>query len=238
MLEFLRDPIWQFIGAVFAFIAIIISIAIPLQQRSRKALTYRIIVNTSLIDVNELVKKKIEILYEGKKVEGVHFLLIKLENSGNVDIPISDYERPVSINFPTVKEILSASVDNTNSSTLQASISVEGCKIILSPSLINSGEWLTIRALLVGFDGTIDIDARIAGIKDIITSDVRTNYYRGRNILFGNIIIMTAGIGIFGGGGLSLIFAAGAFLWGLLQWVLLIMDTRRAESDQRERKTR
>jgi len=46
MPEALRDPIWQFIGAVLAFAAIVISILLYFMQRRRKALSYEIVSRT------------------------------------------------------------------------------------------------------------------------------------------------------------------------------------------------
>lgn len=51
MPEILRDPVWQFIGAIFALAAIVIVVIIYWMQRQRKSLSYEIISCTPLLSV-------------------------------------------------------------------------------------------------------------------------------------------------------------------------------------------
>ena len=49
VIELLRDPVWQFVGAVLAAIAIGIPILVYYRQRRRKRLGYQILANTPVL---------------------------------------------------------------------------------------------------------------------------------------------------------------------------------------------
>ena len=91
MLEILRDQIWQFVGAAFGFVAIIISIILWRTQRRRKALSYDIISRAPLLSVDDEIKGKLKIYFDGKPVQDIHLVLVKIINSGNVPIVSTDY---------------------------------------------------------------------------------------------------------------------------------------------------
>ena len=58
MIELLRDPLWQFVGAILGFVAIGITIIIFWLQRTRKSLSYEILSNTSLLTIKEELEGK------------------------------------------------------------------------------------------------------------------------------------------------------------------------------------
>lgn len=118
MMEFIRDPLWQFVGAVLALAAIIISILLFLAQRKRKSLAYEVVSQTALLSVAEELEGKLKILYQRKPVREVHLLILRLSNNGNTPILASDFVREVSIGFSNSTRILSAEVSETNPDNL------------------------------------------------------------------------------------------------------------------------
>ena len=95
MSEFFRDPIWQFVGALLALLAIGISIYFFFLQRKKKALSYRILTDTELLTVDEQIKGEIKIIYGKLPIQNVHLLVMKVENNGNMPILSSDFEEPL-----------------------------------------------------------------------------------------------------------------------------------------------
>lgn len=167
MSEIMRDPMWQFIiGVLIAIAAIVVTIIVYLKQRTRKSLSYEILSLNPLLSVKEEIKEKVQILYEGKPVEKVHLILARIINSGNVPIESNQYERHVSLSFGKEAQILTAEVNKTNPESLQASIKVEGNKVVLTPVLLNDGDSITLKMLVSQFD-EISVDGRIVGVKRI-----------------------------------------------------------------------
>lgn len=167
MLEFLRDPLWQSIGALLALVAIIISIFVFFAQRKRKSLAYEVVSQTALLSVAEELEGKLKILYQRKPVREVNLLILSLSNNGDTPILASDFVREVSIDFSNSTKILSAEVSETSPDNLNASAFVDGESIKLRPILWNSGDSVTFKILLGQFDGNFNLDGRIIGVKSI-----------------------------------------------------------------------
>jgi len=49
MEELLRDQIWQFVGAILGFIAIIVTVILYIVERRRKSLVYKVLTYASLL---------------------------------------------------------------------------------------------------------------------------------------------------------------------------------------------
>jgi len=167
MWEIIRDPIWQFIGAILALAAIFISIGLYLRQRRRKAMSYEIVSQTPLLSMEEEVKGKLKILFEDEPVQKVHLIVAKVINSGNLSILPTDYQRPVSFGFDNEARVLTAEVIETNPDSLEASIGIEGKKVVFEPTLLNEKDSITLKMLVSQFDGQVTVDGRIVGVKDI-----------------------------------------------------------------------
>ena len=182
----LRDQVWQFVGAFFGLVAIIVSIVLYRTQRRRKALSYEIISRTSLLSIEDEIKGKLEIFFNGKPVQDVHLIVFKIINSGNVPIVSTDYERPLKLNFGEA-QVLTAEVAETNPNNLQVSVKIEETpfvskgrlvtelqpvtvwgttKVVLEPVLLNSEDSITFKFLVSRLD-EISVDGRIVGVKDI-----------------------------------------------------------------------
>lgn len=180
MLEILRDSIWQFIGAILALMAIIL----VWMQRQRKALSYNIISNTSLVDIKEEIKGKLEVFFDGKPVENIYLIIIKFINTGNLPIKSVDYESPINMNFGKDARVLASEIIETDPDSLEASVNIEGTKVLLMPILLNQKDSITIKVLVNQFDNQITIGGRIIGVKKILKFTER----KYASFFIGNII--------------------------------------------------
>lgn len=197
MLEFLRDPFWQFVGAVFALGAIAVSVVLYFLQRRHKALSYEIVSRTPLMSVKEEVKGRVQILLDGTPVSDAHMVIIRVTNSGNVPIIPSDYLRPVHFDFGETVQILSAEITETNPDNVDASLELGSETVVLTPVLLNGGDSIILKVLVAEFAGKIDVDGRIIGVKRIqIARESRLPYAA---MLIGVITTMVGFTSLFGG---------------------------------------
>src|SRR5437868_2137707 len=100
-MAFLRDPLWQFviyvaIALLIGIASIITSIVVFRKQQVRKAVSYEIISDTSVLSINKMVKEEIELHYKGKLVGNLRLVILKIENSGDAPIVASDYIEPIT----------------------------------------------------------------------------------------------------------------------------------------------
>lgn len=167
MIDLLRDPVWQFVGAVLAAIAIVIAVFFYYRQRKRKRLSYQILANTPVLTVDEQIRGKLKVSYEDIPVQNLKLLLLKFINTGNLPIATGDFERPLSISFDSEAKILSSEVIASSPSDLSPSISATTHRIALSPLLLNPKDNFTIKALVSEHQGPFSVTARIVGVERV-----------------------------------------------------------------------
>lgn len=166
-MDFLRDPVWQFIGAAISLIAVFVTVYIFTAQRSKKSLAYGVLTATELLSIKEEIKGKVQILFENRPVKNVYHVLLKIVNDGSLPINASQFERPLSFSFSNESTVLSADVAEVHPSTLHPVLIIENNRVGLKPTLLNSGDTIQLSLLLSQHDGTINVDARIEGIPEV-----------------------------------------------------------------------
>ncbi len=166
-MEWYRDPIWQFVGAVISFIAILASYNIFKRQGRQKKFSFEIISNSALVNVKDDIKSKLQLLFDKKPVNDVHLLIVRIINSGNEPIVKSDYETPINLNFSDNSEVLETDVINVSPESMKVEVNSTKESASIQPLLLNPGDSITIKTLLTNFDGAVKVSCRIAGVKEI-----------------------------------------------------------------------
>jgi hypothetical protein len=186
MFEFLRDPVWQFIGAVVGVWAIVVTIILYFLQHRRKALSYEILSCEPLVGRPVELEGSLQILFGGQPVQDVYLLAIKITNSGNQPIKSDDYERSLTISVDAPARILTAQVIETNPPNLlpellpddsdgwhsqlppALALDTDLRTIPLKRTLLNTGDSFTVKMLVSEFSsGRFYLDGRIVGVSGI-----------------------------------------------------------------------
>lgn len=171
-----REPLWQFISAIVGIIAICCTIIIYYLQKQYKEISYEIITSSQLISTSKEFEANIKILFDNKPVSNVHLIVFKVINSGNISISAADFERPLTFMFGEAAKVMSADIISVEPNSLKISLNKIDDKISFKPALLNPKDSITIKLLLIDFNGQINPDVRIHGIKDIIKVK-RVGYY-------------------------------------------------------------
>ena len=168
-MDFLRDPIWQFVGVMIAVVTLYFSISIPLQQKNKKEVLYEIVSTSSLSSFKISSKIKMSILFAGRHLSDVSLVYLKLWNNGSAEIEPNDYIEPITFNFGTGVKILEAIVLDTEPKDIFEKVTIEQSthKIIIHPLLLNSKDYVILKVLLDKFEGVINVNARIKGVKQV-----------------------------------------------------------------------
>src|SRR5713226_9186778 len=98
-LDIWRDPFVQFIinvivAPVISISSILVSIWIFRKGLERKEIAYHVLTDNPVLRVDEEVKSKIKIEFDGQKVEGMSLVVIKVWNSGTKSVKPQDYINP------------------------------------------------------------------------------------------------------------------------------------------------
>src|SRR5437868_10774181 len=118
-MEFIRDQLWQFVGVITSLIAIGFSILFYLKQRRIKSISYEVISNVPVVSVEEEVKDKIQVLFNGKRIDDARLVVLRLWNSGNAPILSADFDRPIKFDFGEKAEILDAAILETTPESIK-----------------------------------------------------------------------------------------------------------------------
>lgn len=166
--EILRDTSWQFIiTTIIAILAIVAGFVIYLLQRSKKSLAYEVISKLPLLSAKEEIKNELQILYKGNPVKNVHLFTLKIINDGNQPIASNDFEKPLYFNLSGDVQILSAEVVSTKPDNLNPSLIYDVNRFGIEPLLLNSKDFIEIKAIINTEKFSFKPDARIVGVKEV-----------------------------------------------------------------------
>jgi hypothetical protein len=167
MAELLRDSLWTFIGAVLALVAIVVSVLIFYAEKQRKRLKVETVARVPLVTLGKEGIDGLEITFEGKPLRQATVVMARISNPGNVPIRTADFESPLTFEFLSDAQLLSASVMATVPERMPVTTTVAGQTVVLTPHLLNPGDSVTVRALLSGGPARFTPIARVVGVPRI-----------------------------------------------------------------------
>ena len=163
MLDYFRDPVWQFVGAILALVALAATVIIYALQRQKKRLSYELISRNQLLTVREELESKLQVIYDGQPARDICLIVVKIYNSGNVAVTSSDYEMELSINTGVSSKILSAAITEVEPDNLSVGLSVNEADVHIAPTLLNPRDSMSLKLLVSDFGGRISVDGRVVG---------------------------------------------------------------------------
>lgn len=162
--NFFTDSFWQIIGVVISVLGGIISFLVTLliykQQQTRKVLTYDVISDTPIASIRKSLGSKVEVYFESKKVDELRLVIIKLWNSGNVTVRPDDYFEPITVSFEN-GQVLDCDIVEEVPEEIKATIKYDESQVTLNPTFLNPKDSITIKILLDGAIGKINVRGRI-----------------------------------------------------------------------------
>ena len=128
--------IWNIVSAIAGILAVSIAIFVFLYSRSTETKRIEVKLVSRSILVDESVAKggrPIELPYDGRKVSNFAIMTCRIANVGGQPIRTSDYEKPISLNFSDIQELLSAGLTASEPENL-------GIKASLNPTTVEFSE--------------------------------------------------------------------------------------------------
>jgi len=186
MMDFLRDSIWQFIGAFLGLIAIAISVRIYYLQRGRKEITYEVLSNSPIVNVKNEIKSEIKIFYKNRPVEGINLIIIRFYNSGTLSISTHDFEEPIKLFLGDSAELINSEIIETKPEQLNPKLNNEKDNITIAPLLLNPGDSFSLKIISLKPNEELKISGRILGIKEISNAQIKSI-----SVKFSNIFAIT-----------------------------------------------
>lgn len=174
MLDVLRDPIWQFIGATIGVLSVGLA-ALQLRQRTKRSLTYDFIYIATVGGIPG--EERLRLYWDDKPVSQVKVILLEIKNTGNSPIEPKDFIHPLFVAVKGGGAILSADLIESQPDFLGqslASLTCEEKRVEFPPVLLNAGDYFVVRLLLSDFSGQAIVEGRVVGVKTIAPREVPT----------------------------------------------------------------
>lgn len=153
------------VGAVAGIVGAIAPLIVFVLQGQRKELTYEVVSESRIVDLQDPLLAQVEVSYAGKKLSRLVSLSIRITNTGNVAISRPDFDRHAILAFGDHATILQAQVLDQNPPNLNPTFENRGNDLLIAPTLLNAADRFTIQTFVTGdYDPPI-LDARILGIK-------------------------------------------------------------------------
>lgn len=166
-MDVIRDPGWQFVGAVLALLALVVMVIVFLVQRQRKGLSYEFMTNAPVITVKDEDVGDLKLMFQGQQVTKSRLLMVRFSNTGNVPIQPADYETPITLSLAPGGKILSAAITGTEPPNINIAVTSDSNAVSFSKALLNARDTFICRILVSGYEGEPSITCRVAGVKEI-----------------------------------------------------------------------
>ena len=170
MLEILRDPVWQFVGAMLALLAIAVTIWAYFAQRPRKRLLVERVARVPLITVGADRIPGLQITIDGHQIERATVVVVLVRNLGNAPLADSDFESSLTLDFEVGSVVLDAQIAGSTPEHLPVKVERSANLVTFSKNLLNPGDTFECRILVKDSSGNYVPKARIAGVREIETS--------------------------------------------------------------------
>jgi hypothetical protein len=159
--------------------------------RNRKSLSCEIVSDIHWYNVQPDIEDRVQVLLDGKPAKNANLVKLKVVNNGRVPIDEKDFIIPFSVSFGKDSEIITADITETSPSDLPARIVPEKQRITVEPLVLNWGDAITIRILVITLNDSIEVAGRVKGIRQLKkrwSSSDDPRYYFGGLLLIGLII--------------------------------------------------
>src|SRR5213080_4816710 len=133
------------IGLIFTIVGTVIGIVVTLliarKQRNHKEIAYEIVSDTFIANINEEMKDRVEIQFDGNPVKDMRLVVLRVLNSGNRAVTLTDYGKPIKFEFDgrTVKDgsvLSTSSKEVLGPEEMKTFLKIEQESIILKPQLL------------------------------------------------------------------------------------------------------
>lgn len=165
------DP--RYLAPLATCIGICVTVYLFLLQR-RKELSYDILWRQQLVEVKGKTRHRIDLRFDGNPAKDASFVVVRLINSGHVNIMPGDYQVRLSLNCGAGADILMAEVAETepiglndDSTTGPIIERIEKNKVILRPMMLNRHDSVTLQMLVNQPDEKIVLNGHIQGVRRI-----------------------------------------------------------------------
>lgn len=163
----LRDPIWQFIGAILALASVAIMLWLAFRRVYRLGIEVRI---DSVASRSTALADEVQITYRGDAVPNLSLCLVRIVNFGSQAIRRDEFEGPLKLSFGAQCRVLGAEVHVRRPENLPVHLHHEPESVAdlwIDPLLLNPRDSFTVKVLVAGNPVQPSLAARVTEVSEI-----------------------------------------------------------------------
>lgn len=140
----------------------------PKQTKPTKELSFGILHQSLLMGAADSIADRVGMSFQGELVERVSRVVLSVMNTGQLEIPAVDFERPLAVKLAGVNRLLSTAVIRTSPKNLNPVLTSDRAEVVVHPQLLNPGDFITIELLVDNNSAVVaSVDARIVGVSSL-----------------------------------------------------------------------
>jgi hypothetical protein len=142
----------------------IVAVVLYLLSGHRYDLSTELLAVSHVVDVGPERPAGLAVALNGRSIETLDSVSVRVSNSGNAPLRSTDFEEPLLFEYGPDAEVVSAAIADALPLGLDPRVGTEGGKVRIQPLLLNPGDRFTLNALVTGrWNGPIFL-ARVAGV--------------------------------------------------------------------------
>jgi len=180
-IELFRDPLWQFIGAALAFLALAFAV-FDWKRRQKRELSYFIVARRAFAK-EFATSNRIQVTFDSRLVTDVRIVDFGVVNTGNQPILGESFTSPISGTFGEGAEILlieplmliPSNIDVRIRWRNELESSLPAQTLVLDPTLLNPRDAIILRCIVAGATH-LKLSARVVGVESLTLMSVPQAY--------------------------------------------------------------
>lgn len=159
--QVIRDvPSW--VGILIGVIGVALTYVSYRSQRNRKRMEFLVLSNQRLL--TSRVAGDLDVAFNGETVEDPSIVVLRMVSTGDKAILKTDFHSPLAIVIKGARRIVTASVAAKRPRDLDLTMTSEGNRVVIEPTLINPEDFLEIQILASGQATHVALEGRIADV--------------------------------------------------------------------------
>ena len=134
LIDIIRDSAWTFVGVVVTLVAGV-PFAYWLVKRQQKKEVSCEFWNAELVTVDKRITDRLQITFDGKLVNKLHLVLIRMNNCGSTPINPQDFQGNIEISFGENSQVLRTEIIKREPDSIQITYEDIGSRVDLKPHL-------------------------------------------------------------------------------------------------------
>lgn len=184
---------WKFIvGSALALVGLAIPLYLWQVDLSSHSLSLKLVSSSALQPPSSTQFQDLQVTLNGKEISSPYLSSFEMVNTGSKPILSSDFESSIEIQGIDNVQLVSAQVTGTDPKDIPVKILIDSNRLKIAPFLSNPNDIVSFSVITGEAPPAFKVNARIAGVKELVIEDSSTKKARVSKIIINGVIAIVA----------------------------------------------